>query len=244
MAARRPPSLLAGPPPWPGRRPPPPRFPSPLHLTPPPSPQPADHHSNHHFTVITATLSIHPAAVRRAAAPPREWPSPTCPRWRDGRAQPARVGQQLQRTFSRARAALPRRRRPPTGDADPLRGWLSSGRTPGCRPLAANVLRDAPSRRFVRFARRPVVTSSKTTLKSRPVAATSRSFSRRSDRWIGDFFAPSQSRFAGPTSSAYISSTAAPFGVLPVPVRSWTLWLQWDPSILISCSGYRGEYIL
>ncbi|KAJ6822191.1 uncharacterized protein M6B38_389880 [Iris pallida] len=34
--------------------------------------------------------------------------------------------------------------------------------------------------------------------------------------------------FAGPTSSACISSTAAPFGVLPVPVQSWTLWLQWD----------------
>ncbi|KAJ6816726.1 proline-rich receptor-like protein kinase PERK12 [Iris pallida] len=43
----------------------------------------------------------------------------------------------------------------------------------------------------------------------------------KSDRWIDDFFAPSQSRFAGPTSSACISSTAAPFGVLLVLVRSW-----------------------
>ncbi|KAJ6808627.1 putative extensin [Iris pallida] len=113
--------------------------------------------------------------------------------------------------------------------------------TLGSPPMAATVLRDAPSRRFVRFARRPVVTSSETTLKSHPVAATSCAISQRSDRWIGDFFAPSQSRFTGPTSSACISSTAAPFGVLPVLVRSWTLWLQWDLPILISCSGYRGE---
>ncbi|KAJ6841211.1 formin-like protein 6 [Iris pallida] len=98
----------------------------------------------------------------------------------------------------------------------------------GDQSLTATVLRDAPSRRFVRFARRPVVTRAKSRSFWRSVAATSRTFSRRSDRWIVDFFAPSQSRFAGPTSSACISSTAAPFGVLPVPVRSWTLWLQWD----------------
>ncbi|KAJ6827513.1 formin-like protein 6 [Iris pallida] len=111
----------------------------------------------------------------------------------------------------------------------------------GDQSLTATVLRDAPSRRFVRFARRPVVTRAKSRSFWRSVAATSRTFSRRSDRWIVDFFAPSQSRFAGPTSSACISSTAAPFGVLLVPVRSWTLWLQWDLPILISCSGYRGE---
>ncbi|KAJ6806740.1 formin-like protein 6 [Iris pallida] len=80
----------------------------------------------------------------------------------------------------------------------------------GDQSLTATVLRDAPSRRFVRFARRPVVTRAKSRSFWRSVAATSRTFSRRSDRWIVDFFAPSQSRFAGPTSSACISSTAAP----------------------------------
>ncbi|KAJ6835389.1 leucine-rich repeat extensin-like protein 7 [Iris pallida] len=95
-------------------------------------------------------------------------------------------------------------------------------------PLTTTVLRDAPSRRFVRFGRDPVGAREFRTQIWRSVAATSHAFFRRSDRWIGDFFTPSQSRFAGPTSSACISSTAAPFGVLPVPGRSWTLWLQWD----------------
>ncbi|KAJ6853843.1 formin-like protein 5 [Iris pallida] len=99
----------------------------------------------------------------------------------------------------------------------PLRGcppWAH----PRLPPLAANVLRDVPSRRFVRFARRPVVTRARLSPFWRSVAATSRMFSWRSDRWIGDFFAPSQSHFTGPTSSACISSTVAPFDVLPVPV--------------------------
>ncbi|KAJ6815131.1 hypothetical protein M6B38_135045 [Iris pallida] len=109
--------------------------------------------------------------------------------------------------------------------------------------MAATVPRDAPSRRFVRLARVPVVTSSETTLKSCSVAATSRRFSGESDRWIGDFFAPSPSRFAGPTSSACISSTAAPFGVLPVPVRSWTLWLQLDP-LYLSAQDHRRVHSL
>ncbi|KAJ6848326.1 putative F-box protein isoform X1 [Iris pallida] len=95
-----------------------------------------------------------------------------------------------------------------------------AGRTHGYPPMAANVLRDAPSKRFVRFERDPVGAREFGTQNLRSVAATSRTFSQKSDRWIGDFFAPSQSRFAGPTSSACISSTAAPFGVLPVPVRS------------------------
>ncbi|KAJ6818336.1 proline-rich receptor-like protein kinase PERK12 [Iris pallida] len=50
---------------------------------------------------------------------------------------------------------------PPTSRRDPRRprrGWPPSGRAPAYLPMAANVLRDAPSRRFVRFARRPVVT--------------------------------------------------------------------------------------
>ncbi|KAJ6829310.1 leucine-rich repeat extensin-like protein 4 [Iris pallida] len=99
----------------------------------------------------------------------------------------------------------------------------SSGEPPGSATLLSGA-----TYRLVRFARRPDVTRAKSRSFWRSVAATSRTIFRRSDRWIGDFFAPSQFRFAGPTSSAYISSTAAPFGVLPVPVRSWTLWLQWD----------------
>ncbi|KAJ6813257.1 putative proline-rich receptor-like protein kinase PERK13 [Iris pallida] len=94
--------------------------------------------------------------------------------------------------------------------------WANSGRL----PLTATVLRDTPSRRFVRFERRPVVMRAESSPFWRSVAATSCTFFRRSDGWIGNFFAPSQSRFAGPTSSACISSTAAPFGVLPVPARS------------------------
>ncbi|KAJ6825586.1 putative leucine-rich repeat extensin-like protein 3 [Iris pallida] len=121
MAARRPPSLLAGPPPWPGRRPPPPRFPPPLHPpTPPPSPQPADHHSNHHFTVITATLSIHPAAVRRAAAPTARVAVPDVPslaRWsRAARASRTAAAAHLFTRASGAAAPSPaahRRCRPP-----------------------------------------------------------------------------------------------------------------------------------
>ncbi|KAJ6841482.1 putative pollen-specific leucine-rich repeat extensin-like protein 3 [Iris pallida] len=101
-------------------------------------------------------------------------------------------------------------------------------RTLGSPLLMATILRDAPSRRFVRFERRPVMTRARLSPFWRSVAATSCTFFRRSDRWIGDFFTLSQSRFVGPTSSACISSTAALFGVLPVPVRSWTLWLQWD----------------
>ncbi|KAJ6795855.1 putative proline-rich receptor-like protein kinase PERK13 [Iris pallida] len=118
------------------------------------------------------------------------------------------------------------------GTATPAVGFPPLRRTQDNSPLTATVLRDAPSRRFLRFERRPVVTRARLSSFWRPVAATSRTFYRRSDRWIGDFFAPSQSRFAGPTSSACISSTAAPFGVLPVSVRSWTLWLQWDPLYL------------
>ncbi|KAJ6817636.1 formin-like protein 5 isoform X1 [Iris pallida] len=102
--------------------------------------------------------------------------------------------------------------------------WAITGDPPGSALFSSS----ATYRRFVRFARRPVVTRAKSRSFWRSVAATSCEFSGRSDRWIGDFFAPSQSRFAGPTSSACISSTAALFGVLPVPVRSWTLWLQWD----------------
>ncbi|KAJ6793717.1 hornerin-like [Iris pallida] len=123
---------------------------------------------------------------------------------------------------------------PPTSRRDPgdspVGGPLR--RAQASLSLTATVLRDAPSRRFVRFARRPVVTRAKSRSFWRSVAATSCAFFRRSDRWIGDFFALSQSRFAGPTSSACISSTVAPFGVLPVPVRSWTLWLQLDPLYL------------
>ncbi|KAJ6810372.1 leucine-rich repeat extensin-like protein 4 [Iris pallida] len=103
--------------------------------------------------------------------------------------------------------------------------WPTSSDEP---PGSATLLSGATYRRFVRLARRPDVTRAKSRSFWRSVAATSYTIFWRSDRWIGDFFAPSQSRFAGPTSSAYISSTAAPFGVLPVPVRNWTLWLQWD----------------
>ncbi|KAJ6841212.1 formin-like protein 6 [Iris pallida] len=67
----------------------------------------------------------------------------------------------------------------------------------GDQSLTATVLRDAPSRRFVRFARRPVVTRAKSRSFWRSVAATSHAFSRRSDHWIGDFFAPSQYRLRG-----------------------------------------------
>ncbi|KAJ6848977.1 formin-like protein 5 [Iris pallida] len=106
--------------------------------------------------------------------------------------------------------------------------WAITGDPPG----SATSFSGTTYRRFVHFARRPVVTRARLSPFWRSVAATSYAFSRRSDHWIGDFFAPSQSRFAGPTSSACISSTAAPFGMLPVLVQSWTLWLQWDPLYL------------
>ncbi|KAJ6809984.1 putative formin-like protein 18 isoform X1 [Iris pallida] len=157
---------------------------------------------------------------------------------------PARAGQHSGSSHgctARARADVAAAIAGRCGSDEPSRGWPPFLRTQACPPVAANVLRDAPSRRFLRFERDPVGAREFGTQIWRSVAATSRAFSRRSDRWIGDFFAPTQSRFVGPTSSACISSTAAPFGMLPVPVRSWTLWLQWDPSILISCSGYRGE---
>ncbi|KAJ6830251.1 putative lysine-rich arabinogalactan protein 19 [Iris pallida] len=114
------------------------------------------------------------------------------------------------------------------GDEATLADLPLAGRTPGAGPVAVAPLSDAYRRRSVRLARVSVVTSSKTKLKRHPVAATSCIIFEKSDRWIGDFFAPSQSRFAGPISSACISSTAASFGMLPVPVRSWTLWLRWD----------------
>ncbi|KAJ6813086.1 putative formin-like protein 5 [Iris pallida] len=163
-------------------------------------------------------------------------PSPGCaaqsPRVA-GLAAPSRRTKQQQQRVDRARV----RASPPSPPAtvvpgDHLCGWPPLGRTLGHPPLAANVLRDAPSRRFVRLRRNPVVTRAFGTQIWRSVAATSRTFSQGSDCWIDDFFAPSQSRFAEPTSSACISSTAAPFGVLPVPVRSWTLWLQLDPLYL------------
>ncbi|KAJ6818276.1 extensin [Iris pallida] len=76
-------------------------------------------------------------------------------------------------------------------------------------------------RRFVYFARISVVTRAKSSPFWHPVAATSHAIFEKSDRWIGNFFAPSQSCFAESTSSACISSTAALFGVLPVPIQSW-----------------------
>ncbi|KAJ6812274.1 proline-rich receptor-like protein kinase PERK12 [Iris pallida] len=125
------------------------------------------------------------------------------------------------RTSARARGVVHRRRRHSRRGRVPL-VW-----TPSDDPLRSVVSSSSATyRRFVHFARRPVVTRARLSPFWRSVAATSRTFFWRSDCWIDDFFALSQSRFAGPTSSACISSTAAPFGVLLVLVRSWTLWLQ------------------
>ncbi|KAJ6850195.1 putative GPI-anchored protein 58 [Iris pallida] len=158
--------------------------------------------------------------------------SRTSPAW-PGRVaaqqQHAPGAQQLRSQQSRAHAVERRRRR----RASPLSRKAFDDPPPAARasgdpPRTRTLFPDAPNSLFVRFERRSVVTHAKSRSFWRSVAATSRTFFRRFDRWIGDFFALSQSRFAGPTSSACISSTAAPFGVLPVPVRSWTLWLQWD----------------
>ncbi|KAJ6808965.1 hypothetical protein M6B38_163820 [Iris pallida] len=140
---------------------------------------------------------------------------PTSPRAAQRTAVRNRAQQQRQRATARAHAGLAaaavgRRgcRRPPP--------WARP--TLGRPPMAANVLRDAPLRRFARFERDPVGAREFGTQNLCSVAATSYTFFRRSDHWIGIFFAPSQSRFAGPTSSACTSSTAVPFGVLPVLV--------------------------
>ncbi|KAJ6811466.1 putative extensin [Iris pallida] len=242
--------------------PPPPCTHSPTTSLPRPSPWPARRRppwsAGHHRTTLPLISffppihpSVQPPATTTTSQPPHPPPPPPLEPWPPPHAAAPcaaphvaallRMQQQLrqQQDFARARvqAATAGASAAVVGQADPH----VSGRTPGVGPMAANILRDAPSRRFVRFERDPVGAREFGTQNSRPIAATSHPFFRRSDHWIGDFFSPSQSRFAGPTSSASISTTAAPFGVLPIPVRSWTLWLQWDPPILISCSGYRGE---
>ncbi|KAJ6824177.1 proline-rich receptor-like protein kinase PERK12 [Iris pallida] len=140
---------------------------------------------------------------------------PTSPRAAQRTAVRNRAQQQL-RSHIRARAALSA-----VDDATAVVAGSSWSGRPPATPSGSVVSSSSTTyRRFVRFARRPVVTRARLSPFWRSVAATSHTFSRRSDRWIGDFFTPSQSRFAGPTSSACISSTVAPFGVLLVPVRS------------------------
>ncbi|KAJ6850194.1 putative GPI-anchored protein 58 [Iris pallida] len=152
--------------------------------------------------------------------------SPAWPGRVAAQQQHAPGAQQLRSQQSHAHAVEQRHRR----RASPL-SHKASGDPPSAARASGDPLRtrtlfpDAPNSLFVRFERRSVVTRAKSRSFWRSVAATSHTFSRRSDSWIGNFFAPSQSRFAGPTSSACIASTAAPFGVLLVPVRSWTLWL-------------------
>ncbi|KAJ6837069.1 leucine-rich repeat extensin-like protein 7 [Iris pallida] len=75
----------------------------------------------------------------------------------------------------------------------------------------------------------------------RSVAATSHAFFRRSDRWIGDFFTPSQSRFAGPTSSACISPPQLHLACYQFRGEAGLCGFSGTSPLLISCSGYRGE---
>ncbi|KAJ6807078.1 putative lysine-rich arabinogalactan protein 19 [Iris pallida] len=194
---------------------------SPLCESPPTSNNRRHHvHPRHPHTSPTSSSSLRiSAATTLAASPPRRRAPP-----REQRMHSSSSGGKP----GRARACW-QRCRAAAGDEAAVADPPLAGRTPGTGPVAVAPHSDAYRRRSVHLARAPVVTSSETKLKRRPVAATSCTISEKSDRWIGNFFAPSQSRFAGPTSSACISSTAAPFGVLPVPVRSWTLWLQWDP---------------
>ncbi|KAJ6808966.1 hypothetical protein M6B38_163825 [Iris pallida] len=138
---------------------------------------------------------------------------PTSPRAAQRTAR-NRAQQQRQRATARAHAGLAaaavgRRgcRRPPP--------WARP--TLGRPPMAANVLRDAPLRRFARFERDPVGAREFGTQNLCSVAATSYTFFRRSDHWI-DFLRSVTISFCGPTSSACTSSTAVPFGVLPVLV--------------------------
>ncbi|KAJ6811340.1 putative formin-2-like [Iris pallida] len=187
-----------------------------------------------HLQLQPATMASPPSATVCTAARhsrrPLPWTAnvpPAC-----GMTALARTGAPLARAHGRPLARA-HGRRSAAVDGQRLRGQPPLlRRASTCIPLTATVLRDAPSRRFVRFERDPVGAREFGTQNLCPVAATSCMFFRRSDRWIVDFFAPSQSRFAGPTLSACISSTAAPFGILPVPVRSWTLWLQLDPLYL------------
>ncbi|KAJ6791122.1 formin-like protein 6 [Iris pallida] len=111
----------------------------------------------------------------------------------------------------------------------------------GDQSLTATVLRDAPSRRFVRFARRPVVTRAKSRSFWRSVAATSRAFSPE--------IRPLDRRFL---RSVTISFRGANFVSLYLLYRS-SVWRATSscakldsvasvgPPIHISCSGYRGE---
>ncbi|KAJ6792317.1 putative proline-rich receptor-like protein kinase PERK13 [Iris pallida] len=62
------------------------------------------------------------------------------------------------------------------GTATPAVGFPPLRRTQDNSPLTATVLRDAPSRRFLRFERRPVVTRARLSPFWRSVAATSHAF--------------------------------------------------------------------
>ncbi|KAJ6798932.1 uncharacterized protein M6B38_212715 [Iris pallida] len=77
---------------------------------------------------------------------------------------------------------------------------------------------------------------------SRLGTASSRTFFERSDHWIGDFFASSQSRFVEPTSSACNFAVAAPFCAPSVPVHSWIPDIYIFVLVFLLCS--RQVYFL
>ncbi|KAJ6797032.1 putative leucine-rich repeat extensin-like protein 3 [Iris pallida] len=108
-------------------------------------------HHHHHFisahtiAFTTITISGAPPPLWCGHRPHRAWPaapsaSSSCAASNSGCAR--------QRVQIRARTALPRRRRRPPCSGDP--SWVapSLGRTTGVGPMAANVLRDAPSSDF------------------------------------------------------------------------------------------------
>ncbi|KAJ6827760.1 leucine-rich repeat extensin-like protein 4 [Iris pallida] len=151
---------------------------------------------------ITTTISMQATTTIISAAVPaaigRAWPRIR----RASRAPPratARTGAAAAAAFAATRAHAcghARRCRAVAGHTPtwPCPPWPTSSDEP---PGSATLLSGATYRRFVRFARRPDVTRAKSRSFWRSVAATSCTIFRRSDRWIGDFFAPSQSRFAG-----------------------------------------------
>ncbi|KAJ6832771.1 putative formin-like protein 18 isoform X2 [Iris pallida] len=128
------------------------------------------------------------------------------------------------------------RRRPPQAGENHPRVAPSPGRTPWLPHMAATVFSDAHDRLFVHFARNSVDARAREVQNWRSVAAISCRFSGQSDRWIGDLFAPSQSRFVEPTSSARNFAVAAPFCAPSVLVHSWIPGIYIFVLVFLLCS--------
>ncbi|KAJ6814883.1 putative formin-like protein 18 isoform X2 [Iris pallida] len=192
-------------------------------------------------TIITFTikLTITTFIILSTPTPPPHGPPPGR---RAGQVAPhpaPRTPQQRCDSSSVRTAACVRhhgRRRPPQAGENHPRVAPSPGRTPWLPHMAATVFSDAHDRLFVHFARNSVDARAREVQNWRSVAAISCGFSGQSDRWIGDLFAPSQSRFVEPTSSARNFAVAAPFCAPSVLVHSWIPGIYIFVLVFLLCS--------